>query len=272
MHHYKLGRKNGRTRGDKVKKRRNYSKGPNHDKLKLAVDLYAIGTYSIRKAAAAANVSYAVLQARLARPKMKQQCGRQPALCEEVTAKFAKMCKQLAEMGYPLSRQELRRSITEYAARHCPTAFKAKGPCGEFKGPSREWMEKFFRDHYELSLRTPEQTSLARMIAFNEASVDSFYSALEKIFEMHPELRNNAGATWNADESSFPTDPNGSCDKVITVRGMRTVMSNIEGSGRSNYTVLACGSAAGARMPPLILYRGIKFQQSWNQYINTYCR
>jgi len=47
----------------------------------------------------------------------------------------------------------------------------------------KEWASSFLRRHTDLSLRSPEATSMPRMIGFNRVQVNKFYELLSKEFE-----------------------------------------------------------------------------------------
>lgn len=262
--YYKKGRKGGVKQGAPVQTRQNYSKGEGLRKMEEAIELFRSGEEpTLDGAAEVAGVDRKALRNRLYKPNMKSQCGRQPALDPVITENFAEMAEILAEMGYPLNRRDLQDLVAEYCRVHCPNVFNNDGP-------SREWVLKFLYDHPRLTLRTPEQISVARVVAFNEVACQSVYGLLQQIFEKHPTL--DARSIYNADETAFSTDPESGLNKVISRRGVRNVSVNIHGTGRTNFTVLACGSAAGQRIPPLILYSGVKYQAAWYKYLNSVCR
>lgn len=261
--YYKKGRKGGVKQGVHVQSRQNYGKGDGLQKMEQAIELFRSGEEStLEGAAKAVGVDRKALRSRLNNPNMKTQCGRRPALDPAITDNFAYMAEVLAEMGYPLNRRDLQDLVSEYCRQHCPDVF-------EEDGPSREWVLKFLHDHPRLALRTPEQMSVARVVSFNEVACQSVYGLLQQIYEKHPTL--DAHLIFNADETAFSTDPVSSLNKVISRRGIRNVSINIHGSGRTNFTVLACGSAAGQRIPPLILYHGVKYQTAWDKYMTAVC-
>lgn len=65
-----------------------------------------------------------------------------------------------------------------------------------------DWVCGFRKRHPQLTLRTPERTSIARAQAFNKVAVNGFYDILEKIFDntVFP-----ASRTYNVDETSIVT-------------------------------------------------------------------
>lgn len=45
-----------------------------------------------------------------------------------------------------------------------------------------DWVSGFFKQHSELSLRSPEPTSAARAMGFDRAVVSSFFNLIDTIF------------------------------------------------------------------------------------------
>ena len=99
MRHYNRGIKGGHKEGPQVKTRRDYSKSQNEEKLNLGMEIFSSGE-SMRKAADKAGIPFSVLQRHLAQPNMKKKCGRKPALDPQITANFATMCQDLADMMF----------------------------------------------------------------------------------------------------------------------------------------------------------------------------
>jgi hypothetical protein len=65
---------------------------------------------------------------------------------------------------------------------------------------------------------------------------------------------------WNLDETAFFTDPRGV--KATSAIGDKAYRI-ISGCGRSCFTALACVSAAGAVLPPLVIFEGKNSHSTW---------
>ncbi|XP_049770439.1 uncharacterized protein LOC126109453 [Schistocerca cancellata] len=86
-----------------------------------------------------------------------------------------------------------------------------------------------------------------------------FYDKLEAILE-ELDIKDKPANIWNLDETYFSADPS----RVRSVGGIgQKFFQNIQGSGRDNTTVLACVSAAGRALPPLIIFEGVHLWSSW---------
>ena len=62
---------------------------------------------------------------------------------------------------------------------------------------------------------------------------------------------------YNCDESGFPLA--GKTEKVLASRGCKTVYQ-ISNSDRRQLTVLACMSASGDYVPPMLIFPGARFK------------
>jgi len=68
----------------------------------------------------------------------------------------------------------------------------------------RKWMNSFMKRHPELSLRTPEKTSVQRAVGFNKAKVRRFFELLEKqLFNEDGSRKIPAQHMYNVDETGI---------------------------------------------------------------------
>ena len=107
------------------------------------------------------------------------------------------------------------------------------------------WWESFCRRHPNLSLRTAAPLSLVRAQVSDPEMMSRYFETLEE-----NELNGKPGQIFNMDESGMPLDPK--APKVVVERGSAAV---IVGSGnKSQVTIVACVSAAGFCMPPMVIW------------------
>ena len=66
----------------------------------------------------------------------------------------------------------------------------------------KEWLDSFRRRNSNLSLRKPENTSVARSFAFNKTVVNEFFENLEKILTKYNFISDRI---YNFDESGIST-------------------------------------------------------------------
>ncbi|XP_058805227.1 uncharacterized protein LOC131672183 [Phymastichus coffea] len=113
-----------------------------------------------------------------------------------------------------------------------------------------EWYKKFRRRHPQLTLRTPEQTSLNRVKAFCTTKVQKFFDQLGAMYDEH---HFPATHVYNMDESGFSTVPT-KIGRVITLKGTRRV-GKVEAAERGTMITMALTvDANGNSLPPFFLY------------------
>lgn len=119
-------------------------------------------------------------------------------------------------MCYGITIRELRTMASEYAIKYkikCPQIWKDNGVAG------RDWYEGFMKRHPRLTIRTPEQISMARAKAFIKENVDSFFTNLGIVYDSH---HYKPDRIWNMDEPGFPTVP-AKVQKLLAERGSKRV-------------------------------------------------
>ncbi|KAG8233259.1 hypothetical protein J437_LFUL009968 [Ladona fulva] len=94
-----------------------------------------------------------------------------------------------------------------------PTFNKEKQSAG------RDFVESFMKE-YQLTMRKPDSTSVARLMAFNKFSVGNVFEVLRELRSKH---QFHAKDIYNIDETCFSTVPTKS-PKVISARGNRRVI------------------------------------------------
>ena len=111
------------------------------------------------------------------------------------------------------------------------------------------WMRGFLSRHPELSIRSPEPTSIARASGFNKPQVDKFFNQLSQI--LHEEGL-QAGRIYNMDESGITTvhKPR----RIIAKKGQKCVGKITSAERGNNVTVICCMSAGGNYCPPFIIF------------------
>lgn len=104
--------------------------------------------------------------------------------------------------------------------------------------------------HFELSFRTPESTSVARLMAFNETQVSYFFDLLRQLLLQY---KFEASQIFNIDETGVTTVPK-KAPKVISPTGMRRV-SKVSSAERGELVTIVGGiSATGVYVPPLFIF------------------
>lgn len=144
---------------------------------------------------------------------------------------LAQHCLDFDGRFYGLTRKHIMKVDFEYADNNNVSERFNK----EKKMAGKDWL-KGFCSRNNLSLRTPEECSMARAIGFNKVQVGKFYDHLK------------TGCTekrkCNMDETRISTVPN-KTPKVLTPKGEKTVCKISSGERGETITSVCCMSATG---------------------------
>ena len=112
------------------------------------------------------------------------------------------------------------------------------------------WWKSFMKRHGTLTLRTAEPLSYAHAVCSQPEILNHYYDLLQQTLIEH-DLADKPNQIFNLDESGMPLDP---CPpKVITHKGVKHSTSITTGD-KAQITTLACCSAAGYVIPPLVVF------------------
>lgn len=120
---------------------------------------------------------------------------------------------------------------------------------------SYEWLRGFMDRNKELSLRTPEPTSLSRGTAFNRHTVGEFYNLLGEVLRRE---QFEPDSIFNCDETGVQTVHKPS--KIISRKGQKQVAKATSGERGQTVTVLCTISAIGNSVPPLLVFPRVREQ------------
>lgn len=113
------------------------------------------------------------------------------------------------------------------------------------------WWNRFLKRHHELTLRTPATVSMARAGAGTRENIDNYFDTLEQILE-ETSLVDHPALIYNMDEAGFPLDPKPL--KTVHRRGEKDPAC-VSSGYKSQVTVVACVSASGQSLPPLVIWK-----------------
>ena len=112
------------------------------------------------------------------------------------------------------------------------------------------WFKSFKSRHPQFVLRIPEPLTHSRINGACDSIIDNYFDLLEKTIN-EAELNERPCQIFNFDESGFPLNPKP--PKVVALKGSKHP-STVVSSERSQITVLACCSAGGNYIPPLVIF------------------
>ncbi|XP_074039973.1 uncharacterized protein [Leptinotarsa decemlineata] len=187
------------------------------------------------------------------RGKKSHSFGRSTALPLQDEKTLVAGLTYMEKYGYGLSRKEVLDIVGTYV--------KEKGLKTPFKDgvPSKDWFIAFKQRH-NLSLKKPQSVEYAREKACDPFIIKHYFNNLKSTID-ELNLSDKPHLIWNFDETSFCEDP--SKTKVIGPKGS-TATRTTSSPGKENISVLLGCSAAGAKAPPLIIFKG---KNIWDQFM-----
>ncbi|KAJ4449181.1 hypothetical protein ANN_00577 [Periplaneta americana] len=118
-----------------------------------------------------------------------------------------------------------------------------------------DWFRAFLKRNSGLSLRKPEDLSRTRAEGLCKEEVDHYFSILKQVLNDY-QLFDKPHCIYNMDESGFPL--NNRPLKIVSQKGKREVVSLTNVERGQNVTVVACCNAAGAYIPPMVIFKGVR--------------
>lgn len=178
-------------------------------------------------------------------------CAVTKVFSASMEADFAKHLVSLADKFYGVTVAQCRTMAFEMAM-----ANKLKVPASwtREKKAGYDWYSKF-KSRHNLSVRTPEPTSLARATAFNKFTVGEFFTNLQKAYDKH---QFRPQCIFNMDETGCTTVQKPR--QVISQKGTKQV-GKMTSAERGELTTVACTICAdGSSIPPLVLFPRVRMQ------------
>ena len=222
--------------------------------MKRAVHVVLVNGLSQKKAASQYAVPRQTLRRYLEKVKtgdggVEKKLGRKTTLTVEQENELSALLQNMESKLYGLTPMDVRRIVFDFCKKNnIANCFNVNK---EIAG--RKWLKLFMKRHQELSVRSPEPTSIQRAQGFNRSKVEHFFNVLKStVCDENGSVVIPAENVYNADGSGFSV-----CHKpkkIIAKRGKRGVGALTSAERGRNITVLCCMSAAGHFVPPFFLF------------------
>ena len=111
-----------------------------------------------------------------------------------------------------------------------------------------DWLNSFMKRR-KLSIRTPQATSISRLIGFNKPKIDEFFEAYRNILTKH---YFSAVNIFNIDETGVTTVQKPV--KVLAEKGQRIIDKATSAERGQLVTVICAMSAAGTYVPSMFVF------------------
>lgn len=176
--------------------------------------------------------------------------GKQTTLPPDVEKDLVNHILMFESLMFGLTITDVRKLAFQIAERNnLPHNFNK-----ETRIAGKKWFYAFKARHIEISLREPQATSMARVKGFNKENVNHFFDILEKLID---ENKIDATRIYNVDETGINTVQN-KCQKILGRKGKKKIGSVSSGERGVNTTFVACASASGNYVPPMLIFKRVR--------------
>ncbi|XP_037292427.1 uncharacterized protein LOC119188654 [Manduca sexta] len=221
--------------------------------MKTAINLCKAGE-SIKSTAKKYGLAYATLYRHVKTGITTPKLGRfRPVFNEDQEMELLTYLKDMDVVFFGLTRDEFKNLAFIYAKKN---NLKYPKNWDKYEKAGDDWLSSFLSRHNQISLRTPEATSVARAKGFNRREVGRFYENLEALTAKHDI---DASRLYNMDETGISTTTN-KPPKVLSTKGKKQVGIIASAERGQLTTVIGCCNAAGSFLPPFLIFARKKMQ------------
>ena len=208
--------------------------------VEKAYEAVVSGGMSVRKAAEEYGIPRSTLHAKVqGKVAITVKSGVKKHLSDDEEAKLVEFIAGCASIGYAKSRKEVQAIAQQIIACRDPHVELTKEWCDSFKGR-----------HPEIALRQAEPLSYARAMGTNPEMIARYFDLLEETLGAN-DLAKKPGQIFNCDETLLPLQHNP--PKVVSLATQRHPYAITSGE-KAQMTILACASASGYSIPPMVVF------------------
>lgn len=225
--------------------------------LRRALESINSGMY-VQTAAKRYNIPRRTLRNHVETGSFTKKLGRSSVLTEEQENELCQRIIRLANIGVPLTNKIIRKSVYTFAnTRNIRHSFNR-----EKEMAGRKWIKLFFARHPEITERKAQLLNPARAQKMNKTVVNDYFTKLKQIM-IEKCFINKPHLIFNMDEKGCRLTLHHQ-QRVLARKGERRVHI-IAPEHAENVTVVACGSAIGQAIPPMVLFKGKRCKDEWKE-------
>ena len=211
------------------------------ESMEIACKEVHAGRLSIRRAAEAFSVPRSTLGDHVSGRVIEgAHSGPSRYLTDEEEAELVHFLIGSAKVGYARTKKDILaivdRIVEAKGLKRCPV--------------SHGWWDSFRKRHPHLTLRTVEKLSYARYVSTDPVIINQYFDLLKSTL-IDNDLMDKPTHIFNCDETGMPL--NHLPKYVVSEKGDKHPRAVTSGS-KKQITVLACASAAGYVLPPLVIF------------------
>ena len=210
-----------------------------YDKIRRAIEAVEEKKMSIRRAAEEYGVPKSTLSNHLKGKYAECTKSARRLLSDEEEERLAAFLIGCGTVGYAKSRKEVLAIVQQILFSR-----------GSDQQVTKGWWDSFKSRQPQLTLRNSEALSYARAAANDPTTIAQYFDLLEHTMEVHG-LTHRASQIFNCDETGLPLSHKP--PKVVAAVGQKHPYA-ITGNDKAQITVLACGSASGYCIPPMVVF------------------
>lgn len=209
--------------------------------------------YGISKSSLARYVSDAKRATDLSSYHFKPNIGNRRIFNCEQEILLSEYLKTASKMCYGLTTKQTRIMAYQHA---CALKVTMPPTWDQNQCAGIDWLQGFMDRHKELSIRSPEATSMSRASSFNSTNVGLFFNNLEKILLKY---KITAERIFNCDETGLTTVT--APTNIIAERGIKQVGKVVSAERGQLVTMLGFINAIGNTIPPVFVFPRVNYKE-----------
>ena len=222
------------------------------ESMKNAIAAVRAGGVGVNQAARNFDIPPTTLKDRLSgRVEHGKNFGPVPYLTAAEEDELVEFLTKCAAMGLGKTKREVFNIVER--------TLKKRG-CNVDKFNGEGWWNRFRERQPRISLRSSDALSRVRANAVTKDNMKKYFSLLKETLVSN-NLLDKPSCIYNMDESGMPLDYKQ--PKRIAPKGMKKVHGLSTGN-KSQITIVACGNAAGPTLPPMVIFKGERFNHEWS--------